>query len=71
MAHLLGVESIALDFPTKTVFESVTIGIDEGDRIGRESFNLLVNVHEECHEILLSVSDNPIVRRGSTDEKGS
>ena len=34
MAHLLGVESIALDFPTKTVFESVTIGIDEGDRIG-------------------------------------
>ncbi|AXT85865.1 ABC transporter ATP-binding protein [Aeromicrobium sp. A1-2] len=34
MAHLLGVESLALDFPTKTVFESVTIGIDEGDRIG-------------------------------------
>ncbi|MCL3817821.1 ABC-F family ATP-binding cassette domain-containing protein [Aeromicrobium wangtongii] len=34
MAHLLGVEQIALDFPTKTVFESVTIGIDEGDRIG-------------------------------------
>ena len=27
-------EQIALDFPTKTVFESVTIGIDEGDRIG-------------------------------------
>ncbi|MGB9013623.1 MAG: ABC-F family ATP-binding cassette domain-containing protein [Aeromicrobium sp.] len=34
MAHLLGVEQIALDFPTKTVFGSVTIGIDEGDRIG-------------------------------------
>jgi ATP-binding cassette subfamily F protein uup len=34
VAHLLGVESIALDFPTKTVFDSVTIGIDEGDRIG-------------------------------------
>jgi ATP-binding cassette subfamily F protein uup len=34
VAHLLGVEQIALDFPTKTVFESVTIGIDEGDRIG-------------------------------------
>ncbi len=27
-------EQIALDFPTKTVFQSVTIGIDEGDRIG-------------------------------------
>ena len=23
-----------MDFPTKTVFESVTLGIDEGDRIG-------------------------------------
>jgi ATP-binding cassette subfamily F protein uup len=34
VAHLLGVEQIALDFPTKTVFESVTIGVDEGDRIG-------------------------------------
>ncbi len=34
MAHLLGAEQIALDFPTKTVFGSVTIGIDEGDRIG-------------------------------------
>ena len=34
MAHLLGVEQIALDFPTKTVFESVTIGVDAGDRIG-------------------------------------
>jgi len=34
VAHLLGAEQIALDFPTKTVFESVTIGIDEGDRIG-------------------------------------
>jgi ATP-binding cassette subfamily F protein uup len=34
VAHLLGVESLALDFPTKTVFESVTIGVDEGDRIG-------------------------------------
>ena len=34
MAHLLGVESVGVDFPTKTVFESVTLGIDEGDRIG-------------------------------------
>ncbi|MGZ5409789.1 MAG: ABC-F family ATP-binding cassette domain-containing protein [Aeromicrobium sp.] len=34
MAHLLGAESIGLDFPTKNVFDSVTIGINEGDRIG-------------------------------------
>jgi ATP-binding cassette subfamily F protein uup len=34
VAHLLGAEQISLDFPTKTVFQSVTIGVDEGDRIG-------------------------------------
>ena len=34
MAHLLGAENISLDFPTKTVFENLTIGINEGDRIG-------------------------------------
>ncbi|HWV27568.1 MAG TPA: ATP-binding cassette domain-containing protein, partial [Aeromicrobium sp.] len=34
MAHLLGAEQVALEFPTKKVFDSVTIGIDEGDRIG-------------------------------------
>ncbi|WFP17417.1 ABC-F family ATP-binding cassette domain-containing protein [Citricoccus muralis] len=34
MAHLLGAEALHLDYPTKTVFESVTVGINEGDRIG-------------------------------------
>ena len=34
MAHLLGAERIALEYPTRTVFESVTLGIDTGDRIG-------------------------------------
>ncbi|SDC88490.1 ATPase components of ABC transporters with duplicated ATPase domains [Sanguibacter gelidistatuariae] len=34
MAHLLGGESLRLSFPTKLVFESVTVGINEGDRIG-------------------------------------
>ncbi|MEO8095775.1 MAG: ABC-F family ATP-binding cassette domain-containing protein [Pseudolysinimonas sp.] len=34
MAHLLGGEAIALEYPTKVVFERVTIGIDEGARIG-------------------------------------
>lgn len=34
MAHLLGAESISHSFPTKTVFNSVTVGINEGDRIG-------------------------------------
>jgi ATPase subunit of ABC transporter with duplicated ATPase domains len=34
MAHLLGAESISLEYPTKVVFENVTAGINEGDRIG-------------------------------------
>ena len=34
MAHLLGGESLHLEYPTKVVFDSVSIGVDEGDRIG-------------------------------------
>ena len=34
MAHLLGAEALHLDFPTRTVFDRVTLGVDEGDRIG-------------------------------------
>ena len=34
MAHLLGAETISLEFPTKTVFNEVTIGVNDGDRIG-------------------------------------
>ena len=34
MAHLLGAEGLHLEFPTKVVFDSVSLGINEGDRIG-------------------------------------
>ena len=34
MAFMLGCEKVAVEFPTKTVFESVSLGVDEGDRIG-------------------------------------
>jgi ATPase subunit of ABC transporter with duplicated ATPase domains len=34
VAHLLGAENISLEYPTKVVFENVTVGINEGDRIG-------------------------------------
>ncbi|UQN15710.1 ABC-F family ATP-binding cassette domain-containing protein [Gulosibacter sp. ACHW.36C] len=34
MAHLLGAEGIHLEFPTKVVFDDITIGINEGQRIG-------------------------------------
>ena len=34
MAILLGCDSISLEFPTKHIFDSVTLGVGEGDRIG-------------------------------------
>ena len=34
MAHLLGAEALHLEYPTRIVFDSITLGIDEGDRIG-------------------------------------
>ncbi len=34
MAHLLGAEALHLEFPTRVIFDKVTIGLDEGDRIG-------------------------------------
>src|SRR5690606_25428658 len=34
MAHLLGAEALHLEYPTKIVFDSVTLGVEEGDRIG-------------------------------------
>lgn len=34
MAHLLGCENVHLEYPAKTLFGAVTLGVDEGDRIG-------------------------------------
>ena len=34
MAILLGCDSVGLEFPTKHIFDSVTLGVGEGDRIG-------------------------------------
>ena len=34
MAHLLGCDNVHLEYPSKRVFDSLTLGIDEGDRIG-------------------------------------
>ncbi len=34
MAFLLGCEKVAVEFPTKTVFSGISLGVDEGDRIG-------------------------------------
>jgi ATPase subunit of ABC transporter with duplicated ATPase domains len=34
VAHLLGGESLGLKYPTQVVFEGVTVGVNDGDRIG-------------------------------------
>ncbi|OBF46581.1 ABC-F family ATP-binding cassette domain-containing protein [Mycolicibacterium monacense] len=34
MAHLLGAEALHLEYPTKVVFDRVSLGVNEGDRIG-------------------------------------
>ena len=34
MAFLLGCEKVRVEFPTKTAFDSVSLGVEEGDRIG-------------------------------------
>lgn len=34
VAHLLGAEALHLEYPTQVVFESVTVGVNEGDRVG-------------------------------------
>ena len=34
MAFLLGCEKVSVEFPTKTVFEGLSLGVDEGARIG-------------------------------------
>ncbi len=34
MAHLLGADALHLEYPTKVVFDSVSLGVNDGDRIG-------------------------------------
>ena len=34
MAHLLGAERVSLEYPTRVVFDDVTVGLEEGARIG-------------------------------------
>ncbi len=34
VAHLLGAEALHLEYPTQVVFGSVTLGVDDGDRVG-------------------------------------
>ena len=55
MAILLGCDSVSLEFPTKHIFDSVTLGVGEGDRIG------IVGKNGDGKSTLLSLlcADNP------------
>lgn len=49
MAFLLGCDSVHLEFPTKLILGNVTLGVDEGDRIG------IVGTNGDGKSTLLSV----------------
>lgn len=49
MAILLGCDSVHLEFPTKLILDNVTLGVDEGDRIG------IVGTNGDGKSTLLSV----------------
>jgi len=67
VAYLLGCENVRLEYPTKKVFDSVTLGINGGDRIG------IVGGNGDGKSSLLSLlagslepDDGRIMRRGGT-----
>ncbi len=67
MAYLLGCDSVHLEYPTKKVFDSVTLGINDGDRIG------VVGGNGDGKSTLLALlagevepDDGRIMRRGGT-----
>jgi ABC transport system ATP-binding/permease protein len=67
VAYLLGCENVHLEYPTKKVFDSVTLGIDEGERIG------IVGGNGDGKSSLLSLlagslqpDDGRIMMRGGT-----
>ncbi len=55
MAHLLGAESVRLEYPTRVVFDSVTIGVSEGDRIG------IVGRNGDGKSSLLGILDGHVI----------
>jgi len=67
VAHLLGCEKVHLEYPSRRVFESLTLGVDEGDRIG------IVGGNGDGKSTLLGLlagtvdpDDGRVVRRGGT-----
>jgi ATPase subunit of ABC transporter with duplicated ATPase domains len=67
VAYVLGCENVHLEYPAKKVFDSVSLGIDEGDRIG------VVGGNGDGKSTLLALlagtvtpDDGRVMRRGGT-----
>ncbi len=60
MAHLLGGESLHLEYPAKVVLGDVTVGIAEGDRVG------IVGRNGDGKSTLMKVLTGSIVPHGGT-----
>lgn len=54
MAHLLGCENIHVEYPSKKLLDSLTLGVDEGDRIG------IVGGNGDGKSTLLAVLDGSL-----------
>ena len=48
MAHLLGAEAVHIEFPTRVVFDSVTLGVAEGDLCCKSSSSLQQAEHSSA-----------------------
>ena len=66
MAYILGCENVHLEYPAKKLFDAVSLGIDDGDRIG------IVGGNGDGKSSLLSVlagdlepDDGRVIRRGN------
>lgn len=55
MAFLFGCENLHLEYPTKTIFESLSLGVDDGARIG------IVGRNGDGKSSLLGVFDGTVV----------
>jgi ATPase subunit of ABC transporter with duplicated ATPase domains len=67
VAYLLGCENLHLEFPTKKVFDSLSLGVNDGDRIG------IVGGNGDGKSTLLALlagstdpDDGRVIRRGGT-----
>jgi len=54
MAYLLGCENVSVEYPTKRVFDSLTLGIESGDRIG------IVGTNGDGKSTLLGLLDGSV-----------